>query len=470
MRGPGQACVMLGQGDVMSAPVSNNDNKNADDPSFYAPPGARRAAQSLTQPASPSMAPPAALPASQASQNFGFTQVEAADPGSERPDIWSPLPAPPESLPLATERRDAQPLSESSAPAMQRAPKSNPPKPSVRPTGDDDGEHEFDRAPAHQDVFAGDIAVRALRHRLALSPEAVPEPPLLAEPRPRHAMASLVRAVAFVFGAAVVAFCVTALTLPQAPAPKITPSRMGEPNALNTAALGTLLKSARLVVEERQAAFENEPLHLGVSLTGAVGGEFALLTGLAPGTRFSAGSPIGAAGWKLTAREMAKAFAVAPRDFVGVMHAAVDLRASNNSPVDRQTMPLEWVPKQLEPVRQARFDRDEIKPRDEVKPMASSSTALNADEVANLVRRGQDYIKNGDLAAARLVLRRAAGAHNPQAALALGTTFDPLVFDELGVLGFQPDAGQARTWYERADKLGSREARQRLDRLAKYIR
>ena len=44
---------------------------------------------------------------------------------------------------------------------------------------------------------------------------------------------------------------------------------------------------------------------------------------------------------------------------------------------------------------------------------------------ATLVKRGQDFIANGDLAAARLVLRRAADGGDAQAALLLGSTYDP---------------------------------------------
>jgi hypothetical protein len=323
-------------------------------------------------------------------------------------------------------------------------------------TATPDPEANLDRTPAQQShVFEGDLAVRALRHRLALAPNVVPEPPVLAELRPRRAF---VRPAAFVIGAALIAFCLTVLTLPSAPTFKR--ERILEVNALNTSP-SALLKSARLVLEERQAAFANEPLQLGISLTGAIGGEFALLTGLAAGTRFSAGAPVGAGAWRVPARELGRAFAVAPRDFVGVMHAAVDLRAGNNALMDRQTMPLEWVPKQSEPVRQVRL------PTEAVRPAQANLPGLDPQEVANLVKRGEDYIKNGDLAAARLVLRRAASADDPQAALALAATFDPIVFAELGVLGFQPDLAQARNWYERAAKLGSGEASGRLERLAR---
>jgi hypothetical protein len=49
----------------------------------------------------------------------------------------------------------------------------------------------------------------------------------------------------------------------------------------------------------------------------------------------------------------------------------------------------------------------------------------------------------------------------------LGSTFDPIVFGELGVLGFTADPVQARAWYERASQLGSPEAARRIERLTR---
>jgi hypothetical protein len=87
---------------------------------------------------------------------------------------------------------------------------------------------------------------------------------------------------------------------------------------------------------------------------------------------------------------------------------------------------------------------------------------LDRDELEMLVKRGNEFIANGDLAAARLLLRRAAEAGNAEAALALGATFDPVVMQRLGAIGTTPDIAQARQWYQRAAELGSSAASQRL--------
>jgi hypothetical protein len=93
---------------------------------------------------------------------------------------------------------------------------------------------------------------------------------------------------------------------------------------------------------------------------------------------------------------------------------------------------------------------------------------LDRDEVKRLVKRGEDFIASGDLAAARLVLQRAAEAGDVRAALALAGTFDPNLLARLGKQELA-DAGLARLWYERARQFGSAEAPQRLDQLATQL-
>ena len=91
----------------------------------------------------------------------------------------------------------------------------------------------------------------------------------------------------------------------------------------------------------------------------------------------------------------------------------------------------------------------------------------DADEIALLLKQGHEFVAAGDLATARIVLRRAAEAGAAAAALALGQTYDPKVLAKMRALGVAPDTEEARRWYETAQRLGSREAAQRLERLAR---
>jgi TPR repeat protein len=97
-------------------------------------------------------------------------------------------------------------------------------------------------------------------------------------------------------------------------------------------------------------------------------------------------------------------------------------------------------------------------------PRPDNRPALRLDsaELEMLVKRGNEFIADGDLAAARLLLRRGAEAGSAEAALALGATFDPVVMQRLGAIGTTPDITQARQWYQRAAELGSNAALQRL--------
>jgi hypothetical protein len=116
----------------------------------------------------------------------------------------------------------------------------------------------------------------------------------------------------------------------------------------------------------------------------------------------------------------------------------------------------------LEPV-QLKPDRDQIVPADPSAPALQRQLA--DEEIMVLLKRGKDLIATGDLAAARLVLRKAADANNAEAALALAATYDPFILRELKVYGFAPDAAMARVWYEKAIDLGSPAAPRRLEML-----
>jgi hypothetical protein len=113
---------------------------------------------------------------------------------------------------------------------------------------------------------------------------------------------------------------------------------------------------------------------------------------------------------------------------------------------------------------QRQLDREEITAAPPVAP-APAQRQLGREEITVLLNRGKHLIANGDLAAARLVLQRAAEANDAEAALALAATYDPIVLRELKVYGLTADAAMARAWYQRARELGSAAARQRLEML-----
>jgi len=84
------------------------------------------------------------------------------------------------------------------------------------------------------------------------------------------------------------------------------------------------------------------------------------------------------------------------------------------------------------------------------------------DRQAQLFKRGADFLKDGNVAAARLMLRSVADAGSAQAALLLGATYDPIILANLGVRGLEPDRVAAIAWYRRAQEYAASEASGRI--------
>jgi hypothetical protein len=93
--------------------------------------------------------------------------------------------------------------------------------------------------------------------------------------------------------------------------------------------------------------------------------------------------------------------------------------------------------------------------------------AIDPEQIALLLRQGEQLVAAGDLAAARTLFQRAADGGDVNAAVALAATYDPNVLAGLGVVGVKGDVGKARAWYQKAESMGSAEATRRLRILAK---
>ncbi|HEY2532413.1 MAG TPA: hypothetical protein VGJ20_31535 [Xanthobacteraceae bacterium] len=91
---------------------------------------------------------------------------------------------------------------------------------------------------------------------------------------------------------------------------------------------------------------------------------------------------------------------------------------------------------------------------------------INSDQATALLQRGQELLRTGDIAAARLAFQRLADSGNAEAALALGASFDPHYLARRHVIGVVGDEAKARASYQRAMELGSTDAKKILARMA----
>ena len=308
----------------------------------------------------------------------------------------------------------------------------------------------IDLIPPRVRPVEANIALKNMQGRWLLEPALAPQPPWIGK-------------LSFVFSlTAVVGLGAAALALPNGvrnPAGGIAAAEPplnlypSEP-PLNLYPSEPPIHPARLVVQN-QHGFVNEAVPLGISLADASGGESLTLLGLVAGTKLSAGTPVGATVWRLSARELGSALAYAPNDFVGVMDAVIDLRSASGQPMDVQVVRLEWI----------RKEEERFTPQLDPSKSLSAIQPLDLEEIAFLIKRGEDFLTVGDFAAAQIFLKRAANAGSPQAALKVGMTFDPIFLAQNRVLGLAPDVALAREWYTKAMKLGSTEAPRHLELL-----
>lgn len=316
-------------------------------------------------------------------------------------------------------------------------------------------------------AFSGDVAVRELQRQVGLQPEKVPEPVKLERSRGRLAL----RICAAMGAAAIAAGAIVMWPMVRSGA---------NAEAIGAAIMALVVgggKQDHLSVATEPHLFlrdehgeTNETLPVGIEIDGNRAGVSIVLSGLAADTQLSAGSPLGASGWRLDAADLESLEIRPPRDFVGAMNIMVDLRLPDDRLADTKAMHLEWVARtdipqaaaepqaSAEPKAQA---QPEPKPQAQPEPQP---VALHLDpaEIAILLKRGQEYLKNGDLVSARLLLKRAAAAGSADGAFALAQTFDPVVVTRIGVIGVSPNAEKAREWYQKAAQLGSGLATQQL--------
>src|SRR5262249_8225351 len=93
--------------------------------------------------------------------------------------------------------------------------------------------------------------------------------------------------------------------------------------------------------------------------------------------------------------------------------------------------------------------------------------AMQPEEIRLLVQQGEKFATDGDIVSARMLFERAAKVGDAPAALALAASYDPIVLARAGVLGIDTDVEKARLWYQKAQNLGSAQALERLNALAR---
>jgi hypothetical protein len=96
---------------------------------------------------------------------------------------------------------------------------------------------------------------------------------------------------------------------------------------------------------------------------------------------------------------------------------------------------------------------------------AAAEVSKGDAEVAKLMVRARALLGQGNIAAARIVLERAAETGSAQASFTLAETYDPVILSTWGTYGTHGDATKARELYAKAHAGGIQEAKNRFDAL-----
>ena len=311
----------------------------------------------------------------------------------------------------------------------------------------------FDDRPRFGDEASNaDPSLRDLRIKFAMAPQQMPEPPV----RERSLWRPVASIVALVAAAAIGANVLTLSTAGR-PAVEQASSQAGA-RGRQAAPSPMVAAPARLVSTEQQRNAVNEAVPLPVKLSGGQAAGTLAISGLAPGTLISVGTPVELDGWHVPATEAEGALILPPADFTGIMDITVALVLPTGEVGDRRTARLDWTASPLAAAPGVPSASPAVQP--------AVSISRSAEEIAALVERGRAFLAAGDIASARLMLQRAAEGGDSAAALMLGSTFDPKLLGRLAAIGITPDPAQAARWYRHAANLGSAEARGRLDALS----
>jgi hypothetical protein len=241
----------------------------------------------------------------------------------------------------------------------------------------------------------------------------------------------------------------------------------------------------------------NVPLKLGLDIKNYTADATIDLSGLLAGTTLSTGRANGDGQWRITVDDLPKTRVTPPRDYVGLMTLTAEVRG-NGQPLVRGPVRLTWrqvaaapdtvglrtlnagqpaagnvaIPK-IEPPVSPKNAETPVAPKTiETSAVPAKTDAavaprkLNANEVVALLRRGEELLANGDLAAARLLLQRVAETKNAQAAFQLASTYDPAALKKFSNNSVAADPALAQYWYERARDWGSPDASSPLEALA----
>jgi hypothetical protein len=193
-------------------------------------------------------------------------------------------------------------------------------------------------------------------------------------------------------------------------------------------------------------------------------GAFILIRNIPAGVTLSAGIASGRI-WVLPLRDVAELRLVAAPDVVGTFSIEFNLIGLNNKRLAQQTVHLNLmgfdVLGRVGTTGTLAGPEKIGKGEAAIAPVPPAAKPALQEE-AELLKRGEKLLRQGGIAAARIIFEELAQEGSPKGALALARSYDPAYIPNSRTSTLTPDLNKALEWYRRADELGSAEARQRI--------
>ena len=198
---------------------------------------------------------------------------------------------------------------------------------------------------------------------------------------------------------------------------------------------------------------------------GKPSGQLFVFTGLPEGVRLSPGGNFGEF-WAVNAAVIKDLTLTAPADYKGTFTVWITRSREKGKPAQSTSITVTvGQPAATQTAAAPPAIQPPPAPASALAPPSLPTSAPASNDEMLLVRAGENFVK-GDVSGARAIYEYLALQGSAAAAMAMGETYDPLVLAKLVLKGLEADAATAEQWYEKAEELGNREARTRLNALA----
>jgi hypothetical protein len=131
---------------------------------------------------------------------------------------------------------------------------------------------------------------------------------------------------------------------------------------------------------------------------------------------------------------------------------------AHRAPPERQPEPGPQLASRTAPA-------EKPQPAPDALPRGASPGSMASPEEGVLLGRAEELLRQGGMAAARILLEELARKGSAKGALALARSYDPAYTPGSRASALNPSLDKALEWYRRADELGSAEAKERIAEL-----